>query len=94
MESKPRVKLHHEAVASRRAHGHEERMIDESVEQSFPASDPSSTSQPGSIVSRRYAAMSDVSRTSSGSASLVGWFVVTTAIACTVILMLKRFRRR
>jgi len=94
MESKPPVKLHHEAVASRRAHGHEERMIDESVEQSFPASDPSSTSQPGSIVSRRYAAVRGVSRTSSTWAPLMGWFVVTTAIACTAILVLKWSRRR
>jgi hypothetical protein len=36
----------------RRARANEERIIDGSVEESFPASDPSSSSQPGSIAAQ------------------------------------------
>src|SRR5689334_7617728 len=98
MDTKPPTKLHHgpddrSASASRRAYAHEERMIDQSVEQSFPASDPPATSQPGSIAWRRYAAVSDVSRGSFSPASRVRWFVIMAAIACTA-LILQRLRRR
>jgi hypothetical protein len=34
---------------------HDEWLIDEAIRDSFPASDPASTSQPGSLVSDRYA---------------------------------------
>jgi P pilus assembly chaperone PapD len=34
---------------------HEEWLIDEAIRDSFPASDPTSTSQPGSIAQVRYA---------------------------------------
>ena len=34
---------------------HEEWLIDEAIRDSFPASDPASTSQPGSIAHARYA---------------------------------------
>jgi hypothetical protein len=34
---------------------HEEWLIDEAIRDSFPASDPASTSQPGSIAHTRYA---------------------------------------
>ena len=34
---------------------HEEWLIDEAIRGSFPASDPASTSQPGSIAHGRYA---------------------------------------
>ena len=34
---------------------HEEWLIDEAIRDSFPASDPASTSQPGSLASERYA---------------------------------------
>jgi len=40
--------------ARRRARAYEERIIDGSVEESFPASDPSSSSQPGSIAAQSY----------------------------------------
>jgi len=35
--------------------GHEEWLMDEAILGSFPASDPASSSQPGSIVNERYA---------------------------------------
>ena len=37
---------------------HEEWLIDEAIRGSFPASDPASTSQPGSIAHVRYAGSS------------------------------------
>jgi hypothetical protein len=37
----------------------EERLVDEAIRDSFPASDPSSVAQPGSIVNRRYARAAD-----------------------------------
>jgi hypothetical protein len=53
----------HEQGAARRdsrrraaAASHDEWLIDEAARESFPASDPSSPSQPGSILSVRYAA--------------------------------------
>jgi hypothetical protein len=35
--------------------GHDEWLLDESVEESFPASDPVAPSRPGSTLSKRYA---------------------------------------
>jgi hypothetical protein len=37
---------------------HDEWLVDEAVRDSFPASDPASSTQPGSIVNRRYATLS------------------------------------
>jgi hypothetical protein len=37
---------------------HDEWLIDEAIRDSFPASDPASTSQPGSLVGDRYAEVS------------------------------------
>lgn len=34
---------------------HDEWLLDEAIRGSFPASDPASSSQPGSIVNKRYA---------------------------------------
>ena len=42
------------ADAARSAERHEEWLLDESIKMSFPASDPVSTSQPGSVVYERY----------------------------------------
>lgn len=37
---------------------HDEWLLDEAIRGSFPASDPASSSQPGSIVNKRYARVS------------------------------------
>lgn len=44
---------------------YEEWLLDESLRMSFPASDPASTSQPGSVVYERYARLGRLSGTSS-----------------------------
>jgi hypothetical protein len=38
------------------APGHDEWILDEAIEESFPASDPSSPSRPGSALSKRHRA--------------------------------------
>lgn len=43
-------------AALRFAPGHDEWLIDESIQETFPASDPTTPVQPGSLVSLRYAA--------------------------------------
>ena len=44
------------APKAARAIGHDEWLLDESIRGSFPASDPVSSSQPGSLVNVRYVA--------------------------------------
>jgi hypothetical protein len=45
----------HRANATASGNRHEEWLLDEAIRDSFPASDPTSPSQPGSIVNERYA---------------------------------------
>jgi len=51
--------VHDDAIARSRSDGdavaHEEWLLDEAIRGSFPASDPASSSQPGSIAYQRYA---------------------------------------
>ena len=47
----PRIKV----AASPEADDHNEWLIDESLEETFPASDPTSPVRPGSTVAERYA---------------------------------------
>jgi hypothetical protein len=54
------ITTHHEDVDHRQrpadnADRHEEWLMDEASRDSFPASDPASSTQPGSIVNERYA---------------------------------------
>ena len=71
----------------------EERMIDESVDQSCPASDPPASSQPGNIVWERYAA-ADARRRSRASARWwVGLAMIAAGAACVTVLVARRSRR-
>jgi hypothetical protein len=62
----------HDFAASRRRVGcdgdrHEEWLMDEASRDSFPASDPASSTQPGSIVNERYADAVPETETVSGN---------------------------
>ena len=74
--------------------GHEEWMIDESVEQTFPASDPTTTSQPGSIVWQRYAATNAADRTLANEPPWLRLAIITAAVACAAVVVARRLRRR
>ncbi|HKU86700.1 MAG TPA: hypothetical protein VJV77_10215 [Casimicrobiaceae bacterium] len=73
--------------ARRRARAFEERIIDGSVEESFPASDPSSSSQPGSIAAQSYSFARQRDRE-------VGWIVplAVGAIVLTALIVVRRRR--
>ena len=51
------------AHARRESERYEEWLLDESIKMSFPASDPASTSQPGSVVYERYLELDRLSGT-------------------------------
>ena len=71
--------------ARRRARAYEERIIDGSVEESFPASDPSSSSQPGSIAAQSYGF--------ARRRSEADW-IVPLAVGVLLMALLMRPRRR
>ena len=70
----------------RRARAYEERIIDGSVEESFPASDPSSSSQPGSIAAQSYS----FARRSGREAD----WIVPLALGMAAIALIIAMRRR
>ena len=72
--------------ARRRARAYEERIIDGSVEESFPASDPSSSSQPGSIAAQSYAFARRRSREAN--------WIVPLAVGIAVLALVIAMRRR
>jgi hypothetical protein len=71
----------------------EERMIDESVAQSFPASDPPTSSQPGNIVWKRYAAAEARRRSQASARGWIGLAMVAAGAACATVLLMRRPRR-
>ena len=72
--------------ARRRARAYEEQMIDGSVEESFPASDPSSSSQPGSIAAQSY--------TFARQRSREGKWIMPFAVGVLMIAVVMALRRR
>ena len=70
----------------RRGRAYEERIIDGSVEESFPASDPSSSSQPGSIASQSYSFARRRSREAE--------WIVPLAVGAIVLAAMIILRRR
>ena len=71
----------------RRLADRDEYLIDEAVEETFPASDPPSETQPGSIVAERYRAAD-----SRPEARSLGWlpFAALAAGAAVALLALRR----
>ena len=72
--------------ARRRGRAYEERIIDGSVEESFPASDPSSSSQPGSIAAQSYSFARRRSREAD--------WIVPVAVGVIVLAAMIILRRR
>ena len=71
----------------------EEGLLDDAIDDTFPASDPVSHGQPGSIVSTRYAALERGTRTDRRNP--VPWgFVIGGAFAFGLALALGRRRNR
>ena len=74
--------------------GREERLLDDAIDDTFPASDPVSHNQPGSILNTRYAAREDRARTRGarlGDRSL--WWLATGAMLAALLLARRRRRR-
>ena len=72
---------------------HEEWLLDDAIDDSFPASDPVSHGQPGSILNLRYAALerhrAGVRRKDAG---LVPWLVLIAAASVCAVLLARRRR--
>jgi hypothetical protein len=75
---------------------YEEWLLDDALDDTFPASDPASHGQPGSIVNMRYAALERrAPRQRLGLANGTGWWLVLgSMIACAFLLVRNRKRRR
>jgi hypothetical protein len=73
---------------------HEEWLLDDAIDHTFPASDPASTSQPGSIVSVRYAALEGAWAPKPARApnAIARWLLPGALVACAVLLI--RHQRR
>jgi hypothetical protein len=75
---------------------HNEWLIDEAIKETFPASDPISPGQPGSLVGLRYAEFeSPIGHRRSGPPG-VRWrpWLVTGGVLCFAIWLAVRRRRR
>jgi hypothetical protein len=73
--------------------GHDEWLVDEAIDDTFPASDPVSHGQPGSIVNVRYAALERRARRQ-GYGAATPWAIAAAAVAaCAAALVLSRKRR-
>ena len=70
----------------------EERLLDDAIDDTFPASDPISHGQPGSIVSTRYAALER--RALRGRQTSMPWLLIGGAAAFGLALALGRGRAR
>ena len=75
---------------------HEEWLLDEAIDDTFPASDPVSCGQPGSIVNLRYAALEGRTRGQHSAApKTTGWWLLLGSLAaCALLLILHRGKRR
>lgn len=71
----------------------EERLLDDAIDDTFPASDPSSHGQPGSIVSMRYAALEKHAKRDPRN-MIPWWSLIGGAIAFSLALVLGRRRNR
>ena len=80
-----------DAVAT--AARHDEWLMDEGIRGSFPASDPASSSQPGSIVNERYAARERTAEPRASDRTMLWWLLAGGAIFCVAFVAARRRRR-
>lgn len=76
---------------------HEEWLLDDAIDDTFPASDPVSHGQPGSIVNMRYAAREHhATRPRLQRMNSAPWWLLlgSAALACALLLVRERRRRR
>lgn len=71
----------------------EEWLLDDAIDDTFPASDPVSHGQPGSLVNLRYAALQG-NRRSIARDRAMPWLLVGAAFACTAAFVLWRRTQR
>lgn len=72
---------------------HEEWLLDDAIDDTFPASDPVSHGQPGSIVNLRYSALEGPALGKPrGPRAMPGWLLLGSLVACALLLV--RHRRR
>jgi len=74
---------------------HEEWLLDDSIDDTFPARDPVSHGQPGSLVNVRYTALQRRGRRQARRASTPtrSWWLLGSLVAC-VLLLARRGHRR
>ena len=67
---------------------HEEWLLDEAIDDTFPASDPVALGQPGSIVNVRYSALErGASRKRRAPPAIAGWLLLGSLVACVLLLV-------
>ena len=70
-----------------------ESLLDDAIDDTFPASDPVAHGQPGSIVNLRYAALEQTERQAPRREGVAGsWLLIVAACACVFILARQRKR--
>lgn len=76
------------------SHAREERLLDDAIDDTFPASDPVALNQPGSLVSMRYAAREHQARTTRRRHADRAAALLLTGAAIVVTLWVVRRRSR
>ena len=72
---------------------HEEWLLDDAIDDTFPASDPVAIGQPGSIVNMRYAAQEGPRRDRASDSSALGRWWLPVAVAACALLLVRQARR-
>lgn len=72
---------------------HEEWLLDDAIDDTFPASDPVAIGQPGSIVNVRYAGQQAAERRRARTrGALSRWWLPLSVVACALVVV-RRHRR-